>query len=144
MKMISINREGRLTNQAKFDTEEKASGWLNSCLAKNKFGLPERPELGENGKETGKILPAEFEVVIEDYETPVEEKRKAAYQKEIDPGFQEAVMDFMAGKSEKSDALLAKYEAIKLQHPKVLKVEAMIEELEIPVEKKKRERKKIQ
>ena len=42
MKKISIHRKGVLTNQASFESEEKANEWLNSCLAKEKFGLPER------------------------------------------------------------------------------------------------------
>ena len=42
MKQISIHRQGKLTNQARFEDPAKAQEWLDGCLAKKKFGQPER------------------------------------------------------------------------------------------------------
>lgn len=119
MKIVTIRKNNVITNQGHFETEKEALEWLKNESANLSFGLPERPELDERGKPTGKTLPAEFVSSLEDFSLPVEEKRKADYQKEIDPSFQEAVMDYIAGKPGKMTKLQADYEKIKVRHPKM-------------------------
>ena len=55
------------------------NNWLEKHIAKNTFGLPSRPELveNENGElvESGVILPAEYEIVIEDISAQVEQQK---------------------------------------------------------------------
>lgn len=60
--------------------EEDLNKWLAKHIAKNTFGLPGRPELildevtGEMIP-TGNILPAEYEIVIEDITAQVEQEK---------------------------------------------------------------------
>ena len=60
--------------------EEDLNKWLAKHIAKNTFGLPERPELmldeatGEMIP-TGNTLPAEYEIVIEDITAQVEQEK---------------------------------------------------------------------
>ena len=95
MKRIKILKQGVVTNQAEgIDAEMDA--WLASCLAKNKFGKPERwtPEalctpdelakslgtrevdgpIGSDAKVIEHHLPAEFTVVEEDMTAEIAEK----------------------------------------------------------------------
>jgi hypothetical protein len=74
MKRIKIVKKGVVTNQAELPNAE-ADAWLASCLAKNKFGLPARPELDANGEPTGVMLPAEYMIVEEDMTDQVEQER---------------------------------------------------------------------
>jgi hypothetical protein len=77
MKKITIVSETKIGSPfiAKFSSEAEMQSWLDSCLSKNKFGLPERPELDAEGNPTGNILPAEFQVSIEDISAQVEQEK---------------------------------------------------------------------
>ena len=77
MKKITINSISKIGSPfiAKFDSESEMQTWLDSCLLKNKFGFPERPELDAEGNSTGVILPAEYEIVIEDITAQVEQEK---------------------------------------------------------------------
>jgi hypothetical protein len=46
-----------------------------SRLSEMGHGLPERPEIGENGQPTGNILPAEYTVEVTDTTAQVEQDR---------------------------------------------------------------------
>ena len=64
MKQAKIIKNNVVTNIGQFETEKELNSWLSKHIAKNTFGLPERPELvlnEETGElvETGVILPAE-------------------------------------------------------------------------------------
>ena len=109
MKKVFVTRKEVVTNgPLLFETEEKAKIWIDSCLSKNKFGLPQRwKEESECSKEEiassiavqkreveGVVkvfycLPAEYEVKVEDYEVPVEIKVREDISKAI------SVHDFM-------------------------------------------------
>ena len=138
MKRIQILKNSIVTNQADFDSNEEAQSWLSSCLAKNKFGLPERwikesecsaedlaaslenrlvePEFEESYTEHK--LPAEFSVVEEDIFPTYAELRKIQYQIRIDPLFIEAYTDEQDGDTSKMISLLAEKAAIKIEIPK--------------------------
>jgi hypothetical protein len=78
MKKISISNSinGRSWG-AQFEQQADLDAWLAKHVAKNTFGLPERPELvlNELGEEvpSGVILPAEYSVVVEDITEQVEQ-----------------------------------------------------------------------
>lgn len=81
---VSIFKNGKQTHGASFSTQEEANAWIDLC--KNKpskpWGLPERPELDEQGNPTGNILPSEYEIQIEDISIQIEqEKQKEAAKK---------------------------------------------------------------
>lgn len=80
MLKISIFKNELLTNSVQLETQEQADAWLAKHIAKNTFGLPERPELALNEQTgemepTGVILPAEYEIVIEDITEQLEQER---------------------------------------------------------------------
>ena len=80
MKQVKILKNNLITNFGQFETEEELNSWLSFHIANKTFGLPERPELvlnEETGElvETGVILPAEYEVVIEDISAQVEQEK---------------------------------------------------------------------
>lgn len=80
MKQINIIKNGQITNQAQFDTQEESNQWLEKHLAMESFGKAaysyEREispaVLDENGEE---ILSAQYETVNvpAEYEIQVEE-----------------------------------------------------------------------
>jgi hypothetical protein len=78
MKKISISNSitGRSWG-AQFEQQADLDAWLASHVAKNTFGLPERPELvlNEQGEEvpSGATLPAEYAIVVEDITAQVEQ-----------------------------------------------------------------------
>jgi hypothetical protein len=94
---VSITKQGNLTHQARFPTEAEALAWLAREEANGSFGKPERWEVLEEepqeylssstleymGSETTQyLLPAEYEVSIEDVSAQVEaeEQLKAKIQ----------------------------------------------------------------
>ncbi len=42
MKKVTIKKQGAITNQASFLTQELADGWLANEIANKSFGKPER------------------------------------------------------------------------------------------------------
>ena len=82
MKRISIFKKNILTNKAQFETQSEVDTWLAKHIAKNTFGLPERPELmleeatGEMIP-TGNILPAEYTIEITDISEQIELQKQS-------------------------------------------------------------------
>lgn len=73
MKQVTIrNSEGIQTHGAQM---EDPTAWIADCVANNYWGLPERPEIGEDGQPTGNILPAEYTVEVVDISAQVEQER---------------------------------------------------------------------
>lgn len=66
MKLVEIKKDNIVTNSAKFSSQQEADAWLAQEIANNSFGLPERPELDDNGEPTGNTIPAEYTIVQED------------------------------------------------------------------------------
>jgi hypothetical protein len=79
MKKIKIINDNKIGSPfiASFETQEELDLWLSSCLAKNKFGLPERPELDVEGNPTGNILPAEYTIEISDISQEIELQKQS-------------------------------------------------------------------
>jgi hypothetical protein len=110
--------------------------WLESCLAKNKFGLPERVVKLEKDDDHSACLgcirskdnegndillhklAAQYKVIIEEVIPTYAELRRPEYAKRIDPKFQEAQMDNLMGKPEKLRVLIEEYKKIKQEFPK--------------------------
>jgi hypothetical protein len=75
----SIFKNNVLTNKGYFESEVERAEWLSKHIAKNTFGLPERPELALNEETgemepTGVILPAEYTIQINDITAQVEQE----------------------------------------------------------------------
>jgi hypothetical protein len=71
-----------------FETQQELDTWLSKHIAKNTFGLPERPELilnEETGEmePTGVILPAEYTIEIEDITAQIEQEKINAEAKKF-------------------------------------------------------------
>jgi hypothetical protein len=80
MKQTTILKNGVMTHRGQFESQQELDAWLAKHIAKNTFGLPERPELALNEETgemeaTGVILPAEFTIEIEDITAQVEQER---------------------------------------------------------------------
>ncbi len=75
---IEIKKNNIVTNAAQFSTEAEAIEWKTNVELTNGFGLPERPELDEQGQETGVILPAEYTVEIADVTAEIEAQNERA------------------------------------------------------------------
>lgn len=91
---------------------------LDALLASGICGLPERPEIGEDGEPTGVMLPAEYTISIEDITEQhnlqqIIAKRKAEY-----PSAEEFMNAFFDGGDEALAALQAKRLEIKAKYPK--------------------------
>jgi hypothetical protein len=91
------------------------SQWIAECVASNSWGLPEREELDEMGKQTGVILPAEYTIEIIDVSQEhalreVIQKRIAEYPSAAD--FLNAYFDGGL------DLLREKRLAVKAKYPK--------------------------
>jgi hypothetical protein len=71
-KVIVKNLEGVQTHGGEL---EDPTSWIAEGIAANWWGLPERPEIGENGQPTGNILPAEYTVEVIDITAQVEQDR---------------------------------------------------------------------
>ena len=81
-------------------------------------GLPERPEIGEDGEPTGNILPAEYTIEVIDITAEHElaeclAKRKAEY-----PSAEEFLNAFFDGGQVALDGLQQKRLEIKAKYPK--------------------------
>jgi hypothetical protein len=80
MNLVIVNSGQKEITRGQFESINDLNEWLQKHIAKNTFGLPERPEtiLNENGElvETGNILPAEYEIVIEDLTQEIEQQAK--------------------------------------------------------------------
>lgn len=65
----------KVTEKSGASVEYTGESDLIERLSAMGHGLPERPEIGENGEPTGAILPAEYTVSIEDITAQVEQER---------------------------------------------------------------------
>jgi hypothetical protein len=77
MKRVTIIKNNTST-YTDFESEERLNAWLEKHIAKNTFGLPERPEMALNEESgeleaTGVTLPAEYSIVIEDISAQLEQ-----------------------------------------------------------------------
>lgn len=80
---ISIkNKQGVETHFHCTETEAEALAWHNERKDLLIFGLPSRPELNEMGEPTGVILPAEYEIAIEDITAEIKAEKKSKADKE--------------------------------------------------------------
>ena len=77
MKQIVILKNNLITNRAKFETQQELDIWLSKHIAKNTFGLSERPELDAEGNPTGNILPAEYTIEISDISQEIELQKQS-------------------------------------------------------------------
>jgi hypothetical protein len=80
MQKVIIKKQGIQTHGAQFETLIEAQSWIDSCVANNSWGLPERPEVALNpttGLEepTGVILPAEYTIEITDITAQVAQEK---------------------------------------------------------------------
>jgi hypothetical protein len=73
MKRVKILKDGKQIA----GSEEYAdpTQWIAKQVALNSWGLPERPELDEQNEPTGRMLPAEYEIVIEDITLQSEQRK---------------------------------------------------------------------
>lgn len=124
MKIYKIKRlsDGEIMFNQKHDSIDKVEipkGWGLHLEHQEQQYDEEGPMKDEQGNPIMITVPATCEIIEEEIpEEAVEEKRKKDYQKEIDPFFQEAMLDHIAGDSTKINTLLVKYENIKQKHPK--------------------------
>lgn len=100
---------------------EDPSAWIAECVANNYWGLPERPELNEEGAPTGVMLPAEYTVEVVDisHEHALEQciaARKAAY-----PTPEEFMNAFFDGGEQAIEIMRQVRLTIKAAHPKPVK-----------------------
>lgn len=140
MKIVKVvhnkNTDGFTITQGDDDFVKE---WVERQVNSNSFGKPQRevvekdctPEEIKNAISFSKrmekkeekiyyLLPAEYEIIIEELITSYTELRIKEYQEQIDPFFHNAVMDFMMGKPAKSEELIKKYNEIKSKYPKPL------------------------
>ena len=75
MKKISIIRNGQITNQAEFKTEQELNEWFENEKKNKSFGENEREELDDMGKPTGKILPPDYSFEVTDITEEVKAKK---------------------------------------------------------------------
>lgn len=80
MKKVSIFKNNKLFLSGNFEDNLELNSWIDKRIKDNTFGLPERPEMVLNQETgemepTGVILPAEYEVVIEDITAQVEQEK---------------------------------------------------------------------
>lgn len=122
---ITITKNGQTSNQAQFETQSEVDAWLAKHTAKNTFGLPERPELALNEETgemeaTGVILPAEYEIVIENLEENPQWLLEQAIQKRRSeyPSAEEFLNAFFDGGDEALEQLRNKRLEIKAKYPK--------------------------
>ena len=74
MKQVKIYKDNKIL--AKTDigmSDDELNVWLSKHIAKNTFGLPERPETDAEGN--GTMLPAEYQVEIVDISAQVEQEK---------------------------------------------------------------------
>jgi len=82
MKLVKVIKNGQVVQPAKFDNDIDMNAWIQMLADTGAWGLPERPELNEMGEPTGKILPSEYEIVIEDITAEIEAEKKSKVDKE--------------------------------------------------------------
>lgn len=69
IKKTEIKKNNLITNiifSSNYESIEQYNNYIAHCISQNIFGLNERPEVDENGIETGVILPADYEIIETD------------------------------------------------------------------------------
>ena len=72
-KVIVKNLQG--VEIGRCDSVLDADSWIDECIKNKCWGNPERDEIGEDGEPTGKILPAEYTIEVEDISDKLEQER---------------------------------------------------------------------
>jgi hypothetical protein len=72
---IKIIKNEIQTHGASFETLELANAWISEGIAAKWWGEPEQIELDLDGVPTGNIIPAEYQVVIEDITAQIEAEK---------------------------------------------------------------------
>jgi hypothetical protein len=111
MKRIKIIRNGVVTNQAELPNEE-ADSWLASCLAKNKFGLPERWVNGFELSEEQKLAAIETRISVGSLGEEITEYKLAAEYTIVEEDMT-AEIEKQIAKDERLQALKDKHKAMK-------------------------------
>lgn len=71
-KVIVKNNAGVEVGYVQTETPEE---FIAQGISQNVWGLPDRPEIGEDGEPTGNVLPAEYTIEIEDISAQLEQER---------------------------------------------------------------------
>lgn len=78
MYKISILKDQVTTNEAIFETLDLANNWLEKGQSLEWWGKSEQQELDSEGVPTGNVIPAEYEVIIQDISTEIEQEKTNA------------------------------------------------------------------
>jgi hypothetical protein len=115
MKRVFITRTNGTTAMVEM---EDPTLWIEDCIEKNVWGLPERDELDQDGNPTGNLLPAEYTIEIVDITTEHALRECIANRKMEYPTPEEFMNAFFDGGDEAISELQAKRLAIKAKYPK--------------------------
>jgi hypothetical protein len=118
MKKVIVKKQGEVVQIAKFESEMKATEWVEMLAITGAWGLSEHPELDEEGKETGIILSAEYVVEIEDITAEHELDLVIAARKAEYPSAEDFLNAFFDGGDEALEELRQKRLAVKSKYPK--------------------------
>jgi hypothetical protein len=115
MKRVIINRNNGAQYMAEMDDPTL---WIQDCIQKNLWGLPERDELDQDGNPTGNKLPAEYTIEIQDvtYEHNLKDciiKRMSEY-----PSAEDFLNAYFDGGEEALNQLKSKRLEVKAKYPK--------------------------
>jgi len=97
---------------------EDPTAWIEQCVETCAWGLPARPELDAEGKETGIVLPAEYTIEIVDITAEHALAQCIASRKAEYPSPEEFMNAFFDGGEEALAALQAKRLQVKAKYPK--------------------------
>lgn len=119
-KVIVKNLEGVQTHGAEM---EDPTAWIEQCVETCAWGLPARPELDSEGKETGVILPAEYSISIVDLEQDSDYLLHKCHTKRVleYPSlgeFADAFIKMQQGDSIQMEKYITDCMAVKVKYPK--------------------------
>lgn len=114
-KVLIKNLSGGVINWFQSDHPEQI---ILQCEQNNYWGLPERPELDEEGNPTGNMLPAEYTIEIQDISAQVALENCMAARRAEYPTAEEFLNAFFDGGDAAVAELQAKRLAIKQKYPK--------------------------
>lgn len=114
-KVIIRNMAGVQTHGAEM---EDPTAWIEQCVETCAWGLPARPELDAEGKETGIILPAEYTIEIVDITAEHALAQCIASRKAEYPSPEEFMNAYFDGGPEALGVLMGKRLEIKAKYPK--------------------------
>ena len=114
-KVIIKNLEGVQTHGAQM---EDPTAWIEQCVETCAWGLPARPELDSEGKETGVILPAEYSIEIVDVTAEHELAKVIAARKAEYPSPEEFMNAYFDGGPSALGVLMQQRLEVKAKYPK--------------------------